>query len=87
MLRLMEAEILVRDWNTVNAAIAALIEQDFAVRIRLDRIDDYGPAVWLNAQVASALDDDRFFDWVQSIVAPLRGDVLETGFWAPPPTA
>jgi hypothetical protein len=87
MLRRMEAEILFHDWDAENRGSAALLEHDFAVEVLLDRIDDYSPAVWINTKVASELAEDRFFDWVQSIVGPLRGEVLEAGVCGPPPQA
>ena len=78
MLQRMEAEILFFGPNDVDPGSAALLEHDFEVE-DVDRIDDYSPAVWINAKVASELDEDRFFDWVQSLVEPLHGDVLEAG--------
>jgi hypothetical protein len=84
MLRRMEAEILFLDPNDVNPGSAALVDHDFEVEVLVDRIDDYSPAVWINAKVASTLDAGSFFDFAQDIVAPFNGVVLEAGDCEPP---
>lgn len=83
MLQRMEAEILFLDPDDMGPGSVALVDRGFEVEFLVDRIDDYSAAVWINARVASELDEDRFFDWVQSIVEPLHGDVLEAGLCHP----
>lgn len=39
------------------------------------------------ARITSELGQDRFLDWVLSIVKPLNGDVVEAGFSYPPHAA
>jgi hypothetical protein len=84
MLRRMEAEILFHDPNDVDPGGAALVDHGFEVEVLVDRIDDYSPAVWINAKVASTLDGGSFFDFVQDIVTPFNGEVLEAGDCEPP---
>jgi hypothetical protein len=68
---LQEAEILFLDPNDVNGGVAALAEHGFSVQI-LDWVDPHGP-----------LDENQFFDWVASIVAPFGGDVVCAGLADP----
>ncbi len=63
----------------MNGGIAELIERDFDVEYLEDWIDDYGPTVWVNAWTLSELDDDSFFDWVETIVEPAGGELLNAG--------
>ena len=84
MLRKMVAEVIFLDPNDLNRGSAELIERDFDVEYLDDSIDDYGPAVWINARTLSELDDFSFLDWVQTIVEPLGGDVVEAGLAASP---
>jgi hypothetical protein len=81
----MEAQIMFVDPGDVDPAVVVLTERDFAVEIQLDLIDECGPTVFVQAQVASELDASGFFDWVESIVEPLGGDVLQAGDCDPPP--
>jgi len=80
----MLAQVLFLNPNDVNRGIAELIERDFDVEYLDDMIDDYGPAVWINARTLSELDDHCFLVWVDSIVDPLGGDVLEAGLASAP---
>jgi hypothetical protein len=79
MLRKMLAIVMFLNPNDLNRGSAELIEHDFDVEYLDDWIDDYGPAVWVNARSLSELDDLSFFDWVETIVEPVGGDVLEAG--------
>jgi len=79
MLRKMLAQVIFLNPIDLNRGSAELIEYDFDVEYLDDMIDDYGPAVWINARTHSELDDSSFLDWVQSIVAPVGGEVLEAG--------
>src|SRR6266403_6376109 len=81
MLTKMLAGVMFLNPNDLNRGSAELIEHGFDVQYLDDWIDDYGPAVWVNAWTLSDLDDDSFFDWVQYIVEPVGGEVLETGPW------
>ena len=83
MLRKMVAEVIFLNPNDLNRGTAELIEHDFDVEYLDDYIDDYSPAVWVNARTLSELDDFSFLDWVQTIVEPLGGDVVEAGLAAP----
>jgi hypothetical protein len=84
-LQRMDAEILFLDPNDVSSGSAALIEHGFDVEVLDDRIDDYGPAMWIQARITTDVAEDDFFDWVESVVNPLRGDVLEAGLSDQPP--
>ena len=79
MLRKMVAEVIFLNPNDLNRGTAELIEHDFDVEYLDDYIDDYSPAVWVNARTLSELDDFGFLDWVQTIVEPVGGEVLEAG--------
>jgi hypothetical protein len=82
MAQQMEAEVLFLNPDDVNPGVAALVERDFEVEV-LDWVDDYGPTIWIKAKVTSELAENRFFDWVSSIVEPLHGDVVEAGLSNP----
>ena len=77
-LQKMTAEILFADPDQVNAATAVLIEHDFEVEI-LDLVDEYSRTVWIVAKGLSNVSEDDFLGWMQSIVEPFEGDVLEAG--------
>jgi hypothetical protein len=79
MLRKMLAQVMFLNPNDLNRGSAELIEHDFDVEYLDDWIDDYGPAVWVNARALSELDGASFLHWVQTIVEPVGGDVLEAG--------
>jgi hypothetical protein len=79
MLRKMLAQVLFLNPSDLNRGSAELIERDFEVEYLDDLIDDYGPAVWVNAGTLSELDASGFLRWVQTIVAPVGGDVSEAG--------
>jgi hypothetical protein len=82
MTRQMEVEVLFLDPNAVGPSSAVLSEHGFDVEV-LDWTDPHGPTVWLKGRIMSELDEDRFFDWVMSIVEPLHGDVVEAGLSNP----
>ena len=79
MLRQMLAQVMFLNPNDLNRGSAELIEHDFDVEYLGDWIDDYGRAVWVNARTLSELDGFGFLDWVQTIVEPVGGEVLEAG--------
>ena len=79
MLRKMIAMVMFVDPNDLNRGSAELIEHDFDVEYLDDWIDDYGPAVWVNAWTFSELDDSSFLRWVQTVVEPVGGDISEAG--------
>jgi hypothetical protein len=85
MVRQILAQVMFLNPNDLNRGSAELIEHDFDVEPD-DLIDDYSPAVWVNARTLSELDNSGFFNWVRTIVEPLGGDVLEAGL-ATTPTA
>ena len=79
MLRKMEAEVLFCHARDASAGVAALIDNDCAVEV-LDRFDPCGTsAIWVKVLVITELDEDAFFDWVEAIVSPYGGDLLEAG--------
>jgi hypothetical protein len=82
MLR-MSAELLFHNPAHVNPALAELIERDFDFQIHEDMIDPCGPAVFILVTVISELDDLTFFNWVQAIIEPFTGEVLEAGLAGP----
>jgi hypothetical protein len=79
MLNLMDAEILFTNPADVKEAIAELLKRDFSVKIRKDMIDKARPTVFILATGFSEHSLGTFFDWVQTIVAPLGGDVWDAG--------
>jgi hypothetical protein len=79
MLRKMVTEVMFLNPNDLIRGSAELIEHDFEVEYLDDWIDDYGPAVWVKAWTLSELDASGFLRWVQTIVAPVGGDVSEAG--------
>jgi hypothetical protein len=80
LLRRMLADILFLDPNDMNPGVAALTELGFDVEVLDDWIDECGPTVFIRAQITTELDEDRFFNWVSSIVEQFRsGDVIEAG--------
>ena len=78
MLNRMRAEICFGNRDDMNAAASKLIELDFEVR-ELDWIDDESSAVWIVADAITALDAYSFFDWVDIVVDPFDGFVVEAG--------
>jgi hypothetical protein len=78
MLRKMQVEIMFLNPNDVNCGIAKLIECDFDVTVR-DAFDDYGPAVFITAWTLTELEESDFFDWTESILEPLSGEVCKAG--------
>jgi hypothetical protein len=82
MLQRMVAEILFLDPADRDPCIAVLKELGFEVEL-LDWTDDYGPTVWIEAQINTDVSADRFLDWVSNIVEPLRGDCVEAGLADP----
>lgn len=52
MLRRMEAEVLFLNPGDLNQGCAALIEAGFEIEVLDDRIDDYGPAIWIMARTS-----------------------------------
>ncbi len=77
MLRKMLAMVMFVNPNDLNRGSAELIEHDFDVEYLDDWIDDYGPAVWVNATSLNELDNSSFFHWVETIVEPVGGEVCE----------
>ena len=84
MLKKMEAQIIFGNANDVNAGLAALIDHDCDVRILPNLIDPYSSAVWVRAVTITELGESCFFDWLQAVVDPLDGMVLEAGLAGPP---
>jgi hypothetical protein len=62
------------DEDGVGPGINALREQGCDVEL-LPHRDPYSDAIWLKITAAPRLGD--FFNWVQDIVSPHGGDVLE----------
>ena len=79
MLRKMLAQVMFLNPNDLNRGSAELVERDFDVEYLDDFIEDYSPAVWVNAMTLSDLSDFSFFDRVQTIVEPVGGEVSEAG--------
>ena len=70
----LEAEVIFYHDACVGAGITALRENGFDVSI-LPQRDPWTTSIWLRISVAEC--DGNFIDWVQGIVMPLGGDVLE----------
>ena len=88
----MQAEIMFLDADDVGAGITALRDRGCHVELLLTRDpcrhDPCGTsAIWLRVTVAHC--DEELFDWIQGIVEPLGGDVLEADLprRQPSPTA
>ena len=87
MLQRMEADILFCNPDDVDPAAAVLIEHGFDVETLYDRIDDCGPTVFIRVCIVTEIGEDHFFDWVQSIIEPLGGNMIEAGLADPPAPA
>jgi hypothetical protein len=72
MLRKMLAAVMFLNPNDLNRGSAELIDHDFDLEYLGDWIDDYSPAVWVNARSLSELDDLSFFDWMENSRARWR---------------
>ena len=81
----MQADILYLDPAEAKPGVAVLIEQGFDVEPLIDWIDEAGPTVFFRIFLSTALDEDRFHAWVQSLVDPFDGDCIEAGYADPPP--
>jgi hypothetical protein len=89
MPNLMSAEILFHSPADVDPAIAELTALGFRIKIREDMIDEGGPTVFIRATgftehslthaAAAVIGGPTFFDWMQTIVEPLGGDVWGAG--------
>jgi len=84
MLRKMLAQVMFLEPDDLPCGSAELIEHGFEVGYLDDWMDDYSRAVWINVWTLCELDASSFFDWVEAIVEPLGGEVLEAGLAAPP---
>ena len=78
-LRKVAAVVMFANPHDLKRATAELIEHDFEVEYLDACIDDFTPAIWVNAWTLSELDDHGFFDWVETIVEPVGGEVCEAG--------
>jgi hypothetical protein len=87
MLQKMLADVLFLDPADANPGTAALIEHGFNVEHLVDWIDECGPTIFFRIRITTELGENRFHDWVQSIVEPLGGDTIEAGLEYPPPQA
>jgi hypothetical protein len=85
MLQRMQADVLFLDPHDLNPGIAVLVEHGFDVENLDDWIDECGPTVFIRARITTEIDEDHFFDWMQSIVEPLGGDTIEAGLADPLP--
>jgi hypothetical protein len=83
----LKAEVIFHRDACVGAGITALRESGCDVAL-LPQRDPWSTAIWLRISVAEKC-DGSFFDWVQGIVEPLGGDVLEADLprRQPSPTA
>ena len=78
---------LMHDPNDVGTCTAELIDRDVDVEVLVDRIDVYSPVVWVRAETLTELDEIPFFDWLQAVVEPFNGQVLQAGRADLPPAA
>jgi hypothetical protein len=78
MLRNMSGEIMFLRPGDVNNALAVLIENDLEGTIS-DGFDPCGPAVFVTVSGRTRLDADQFFDWLESLMEPVGGELLEAG--------
>lgn len=75
----MEGELLIIDAEDLNANLTVLADHDVKTTI-LPWVDPCGTsAVWLEFSVTTDLDEDHFGSWLQDIVEPHNGDVIEWG--------
>jgi hypothetical protein len=79
MLNLMSAEILFFDPVNVSPATAKLTALGFRIKVREDMIDDGELTIFVRATGFTEHSLATFFDWMQTIVAPLGGDVWDAG--------
>jgi hypothetical protein len=76
----MMAELIFLRPADVYPAITELDDLGFELRELDDWIDTETGARWILATIASELDQSAFYNWMQDIVEPLGGDVVEAGF-------
>ncbi len=74
----MIAEICFPHQNDLHAAMPKLAEFDFDIEV-LDWMDDDGGALWVLASSLTELDQSGFLDFVNGIVDPFNGFVVEAG--------
>lgn len=75
----MEGELLILDAEDLDANLAVLADHDVKITI-LPLVDPCGTsAVWLEFSATTDLDEDHFGSWLQDIVEPHNGDVIEWG--------
>jgi hypothetical protein len=88
----MEAELLFKDPNGRDLAIAELTKRGFEVEL-LDAVDEWegvvlSPTVWIKVRGASELDEHGFFNEMAQLAEQFNGDVGEAGLADPlPPVA
>ena len=64
----------------MSPGINALRERGFDVEIRHDAIDDYGPTIFIEASIVTALDIRELSNmWCEAYVTPFNGDAMEWG--------
>jgi hypothetical protein len=73
------AELIFLRPADVYPAITELDELGFELRELDDWIDTETGARWILATIASELTPSGFHDWINTIIEPLGGDVVEAG--------
>ena len=63
-------------WTRRSSKLTAL---GFRIKVREDMIDEGGPTVFILATGFTEHSLATFFDWMQTTVAPLGGDVWDAG--------
>jgi hypothetical protein len=77
------AEVLFLDPSKVPRAVEALAAVDLEYEIDHDAIDPCGPTVFGMVTGNTELDEGDIAGWLQIIVGPFTGDVVEWGYGLP----
>jgi hypothetical protein len=78
------AEVLFLRPADVEPTVAALTELGCEFAVDHDAIDDHGPTVFGWVTGTTELHKTDIGNWLQAIVQPLGGDVVQWGFGTPP---
>jgi hypothetical protein len=81
----MEAELMMDNPETADAAVAELVKQGWEVEVMdWNDEDDDGelitPTTWLIVSGMSELSDDEFFEEMNALALRLGGDIVQGGY-------
>ena len=77
----MDGRMFFKNPRDARAGIVNLEEHGLTAKICKDMVDDYGVRMtFVEVNGTSDLDDGEFFDWLEELVRPLGGEILEAGY-------